>query len=103
MITLSVLSLQYVKTSVQARVNGVVINPTNDAVQFAFPAPGVNPVPGDFKVGSWETTTGGAYYARCLVGPGGTVALTVGTYDVWVKVTDNPEIPVARIGNMRIS
>ena len=96
------LSTEYVKVPVAAVVNGAVFNPTVDTVQMAFPVRGATPVSGDWKAASWETITG-AYYARCLVGPtGGTIALVVGIYDVWVKVTDSPEVPARRAGQVTI-
>lgn len=94
---ISTLSLQYVKVPVTATVNGVSINPTTDTVQLAFVAPGINPVSGDWKTASWETING-IFYARCLVGTGGAVALSAGQYQCWVRVTDNPEIVAQAVG-----
>jgi hypothetical protein len=99
---LSALSTEYVKTSVIAIVNGTVIDPTSDTVQMAFPLRGVSPVAGDWKAGSWETVSG-LRYARCLVGPaGGTVTLAAGFYDCWLKVTDSPEVPARRVGQITV-
>jgi hypothetical protein len=73
-----------------------------DGAAMAFPSRGVAPVSGDWKTAAWETdstTTPATYYARLLVGPGGT-AYQAGTYDVYVKVTDNPEIPVLLAGEL---
>ena len=92
----SVLSREYVAVPVSAVVNGAAINPTTDTVNFAFTASRSTP-PSTFVAGSWETE-GGTYYARCLVGPGGTTTLAVGQWATWVKVTDNPEIPVRFVG-----
>ena len=50
---------------------------------------------------SWEDMVGG-HLARCLVGTGGAVALTAGTYWVFVKVTDSPEAPVVMAGPIRV-
>ena len=80
-------------------------NPTTDTVQMAFTATGVDPQPADWQTASWDTsaTLGpNQYLAQCLVGPGGTVALTNGTYQIWVKVTDNPEIPQLPAGQLLI-
>lgn len=103
---ISSLSKEYVKVPVAATVNGVLINPTADAVQFAFMPLGASPASGDFKSASWETagtSPNVVYYARCLVGPGGTVTLAAGVYVVWVKVTDNPEIPVKQAGTLTVT
>jgi len=105
MLEVSALSLTYVRTAVRHRQAGLTVDPTGNTVQMAFPAVGVDPVSGDWKTASWETDTTltpDAYYARCLVGPGGTIALAAGTYGVWVKVTATPEIPVIKAGPMRV-
>jgi hypothetical protein len=78
--------------------NGAPYDPTADTVQMAFLADGIDPLTGDWKNAAWETTlaTGGAtlYLARTLVGPAGVITLAKGHYRVWVKIQDNPEIPV---------
>jgi hypothetical protein len=60
---------------------------------------GPTPVSGDWKTAEWETA-GTKRYARCLVGPGGTTTLAKGLWAVWVKLTDNPEIPVKKADGM---
>lgn len=105
MLTQSVLSLESVKVPVAVRLSGALINPTSDVVAMAFPAESVDPVTGDWQAAEWETdssTVPVTYLAKCLVGPGGTIALSVGLYDVWVRVTDNPEVPARRAGNLEI-
>lgn len=105
MLRVSALSLQYIMIKVSATKDGLAVDPTGNTVQMAFPLAGAAPVAGDWKSASWETdatTSPDTYYARCLVGPSGTVALTAGTYDVWVKVTDNPEIPVMKCGLLEV-
>lgn len=94
---ISSLSLQYVKVPVTATLAGVAVNPTADVVQMAFPTPGTPPV--TWYTAAWETDSTASvpvYLARTTIGPGGTAALAPGTYEIWVKVTDNPEIPVLR-------
>lgn len=71
-------------------------NPTGDTVAFAFtPQTYPETSPSAWVSGSWVTFPGPAYWAQALVGPanGGT-ALSLGTYQVWVKITDSPEVPV---------
>lgn len=103
MATISSLSIVYVKIPVAAIESGAVIDPTTATVTMAFPAVGVEPVSGDWKTATWETDatrTPDRYYARCLVGPSGTVTLTDGTYDVWTKITGiTPEVPVLKAGD----
>ncbi len=99
---ISVQSTEYVRIPVSARSSGVWVNPTSDVVAMALPYRGVAPVSGDWKTASWETDSTqspATYYARLLVGPGGT-AYQAGTYDVYVKVTDTPEIPVLLSGEL---
>ena len=68
---------------------------------MAFTSAEAEPTAPDWKTAEWETDTTtdpDTYYARCLVGTGGTVALSDGTYRVWVKIIDAPETPVKRSG-----
>lgn len=105
MLTLSTLSLEYVRVLVSATSSGSAVNPTSDTVTMAFVAEGTAPVSGDFKAATWETdstTTPATYFARCLIGPTGTLALTAGIYDAYVKVTDSPEVPVHKAGQIRV-
>lgn len=104
MLTRSVLTTEYIEVSVASTVNGHPHDPTGDAVAFAFLAPGVTPGSGDWHAGSWNTVAPGQYVAQCLVGPGvGGVPLAVGLWDLWLRITDNPEIPVQEIGLLTIS
>lgn len=100
------LSTEYVLIPVAATKNGAAYNPTGDAVQFAF-MPTSTQVPGvsDWVSGAWDTTSGNPIYpynAKCLVGPGGIINLTQGTYVIYVKITDSPEIPVMVGGQLQI-
>ena len=102
----SSLSLEYVKARVFAREDGAVVNPTADTVQMAFTLLDAEPAGGDWKTAEWETdatTDPDTYYARCLVGPSGTVTLAEGTYRTWVKLVDSPETPVLRTGLLIIT
>lgn len=102
-VTISDLSTVYVKSRVIATKNGAAYDPTGDTVEVAFKAPGVDPTGPDWHAASWETS-GTNYYARLLVGPGaGGLVLAVGTYHMWVRITDNPETPVVEVpGTVRI-
>jgi hypothetical protein len=100
------LSTEFVRVAIGAVEDGIVLDPTPDTLQMAFPVTGVTPVAGDWKSASWETDTGTTpvtYYARALVGPTGVITLTEGTlYDVYVKITDSPEIVVRNTGALAI-
>ena len=104
---MSQLSTQYYLTPVNPTKLGVPYNPTGDTVQFAFmPTPTQVPGTSDWVTGSWATNAASVlfpYNAQCLVGPAGTKTLGIGTYVVYVKITDNPEIPVEIVGQLQIS
>ena len=100
-IAISHLSLEYVAIPVAAvTLNGAAYNPTGDSVQMAFmPQPSQYPQLTDWQTAIWSTNANNVLYpyaANCLVGPGGTIQLGIGTYVMYVKVTDNPAIPVER-------
>jgi hypothetical protein len=97
-VTKSVLSTVFIPARVEAHIfNTVTVyDPTGDVVEAAFKLPGVNPSAPDWKAATWFTTSLGRFFALCLVGPGPGAALDlpVGTYKMWLRITDNPEIPV---------
>jgi hypothetical protein len=106
-IGMSHLSLQYYFVPVSVTKLGVAYNPTGDAVQFAF-MPTATQVPqvSDWVAGAWDTNTSSVlfpYSAKCLVGPSGTVTLGIGTYYAYLKITDNPEVPVSVVGQLQVS
>lgn len=106
-IGLSQLATEYVIIPISVTMAGAAYNPTTDTVQFAF-MPTVTQVPqvSDWVSGSWITVSSNILYpysAQCLVGPAGTITLGIGTYVIYVKVTDSPEIPVLIGGYLQIS
>lgn len=103
--SVSALSLQYIQAQVQATVHNAPYNPTSDAVQFAFSP--VEGQPSMWLAGSWDSMSAvpgtSTYVAQVLVGPGGGVTtLTAGTYMMWIKVSDVPEIPVLQVGQLTV-
>lgn len=101
-VSVSDLSTVFVKSRIVASKNGAAYDPTLDLVEVAFKAPGVDPAGPDWHAASWETASA-AYYARLLVGPAGGLVLAVGTYKMWIRVTDAPEVPVLEApGTVRI-
>lgn len=102
LLKISALATEFVKVETTATKNDVAYDPTADAVALAFVAVAGTPVAGDWKTGSWETISG-RYHARALVGPsGGVITLAVGRYSVWVRVTNNPETPIIRAGELEV-
>lgn len=106
-IGLNHLATEYVIIPVTATKLGAAYNPTADVVQFAFmPTPTQVPQVSDWVAASWETDATNVLYpyaARCLVGPSGTITLGIGSYVIYIKITDNPEIPVLIAGQLNIS
>lgn len=103
---MSVLDREYVRVRVDAYANGAKINPTADTVEMAFKAAGTDPTSGDWKTASWDTDNSGSspiYHAQCLVGPGGTIALSAAAYIIWLRITDSPEQPVKRVGRLVVT
>ena len=100
------LSTQYVFIPVKATRSGSSYNPTGDTVQFAFmPTPTQVPQNSDWVSGSWDTNSSNIFYpysAKCLVGPSGTVNLGIGTYVIYIKVSDSPEVPVLVGGQLQV-
>jgi hypothetical protein len=92
----SALSTQYVQVLVQASGAGGPYNPTGDPVAFAFTPDSLPPAaPSAWITGSWVTYPGGQYWAQVLVGPaGGDIALAAGAWLGWLRITDDPEVPV---------
>lgn len=87
---------------------GEPVNPTTDTVEFAFTSGReIEPDSGDWVSGSWATfqparTVPPIYRATCLVGPGGNIELAAGRYWIWVRITDNPEVPVLSAGELQV-
>ena len=100
-VPISHLSLEYVGVPVNAvDLTGAPSNPTADPVVMAF-MPQATQVPqlSDWQNAIWQPLINNLQYpyaAYCLVGPGGTIQLGIGTYVVYVKFTGNPVIPVRR-------
>lgn len=100
----SSLSLEFVKVPVTQTTGGVAVDLTQFDVEMAFVAEDAEspePQAGDWKAASWEVA-GSKFLARCLVGPGGAAVLTDGEYEIWVRVTTDPEIPIKRVGSLVI-
>lgn len=106
-IGMSHLSTEYVIIPVSATKSGLPYNPTGDVVKFAFmPTPTQVPQVSDWVSGSWDTDTTNVLYpyaAKCLVGPAGITTLGIGTYIIYLQITDNPEVPVLIGGQLQIS
>jgi len=92
-------SLEYLPVKVQSFKLGAPYDPTSDPVQIALPI--INESPTLFKDATWQTVDGD-YIAEILVGPSGDFNLDTGDYDIIVKITDSPEVPVLRAGRLSI-
>lgn len=93
-------SLEYLKVATNGTdvETGDPIDPTGDVVRIAFMTHGAIPGDDDWIDATWaDPDTSEHFTAFCLVGPGGDVELAKGYYSVFLKITDDPEIPVIRI------
>lgn len=88
-------SLEYLKVPVTAPV-GVTID--TQVVEIAVMAPASQPEEADWRNAEWSDGN----VARILIGPGEKV-LTPGSYMVWVRITDTPEIPVLTAGTITVT
>lgn len=89
MLKIPALSTEYV----HAPIDGPA-NLTSFTVEMAILPTGQDPAGGDWKAATWSGTD-----ATVLVGPSAVIPLTKGAqYEVWVRITASPEIPVLRPG-----
>ncbi len=105
-ISFSSLSTDYINIPIKATGDtGLPINPTSDPVAFAFKAVNVDPGSGDWTAGSWDTYLpfGSKYVAKILIGPAASVNPGVGVWIAWMKITDNPEVPVRQVAELTIT
>ena len=91
------LTTEYIRVPVTALGNGLPVDTSTDAAWLAFPVRKSEPLDSDWQAALWESSAGQTYLA-VLVGPACPFNLPIGRYDVWVKIADNPEIPVRKIG-----
>jgi hypothetical protein len=94
---------------VNATQSGAAYNPSADPVAFVFAATATYvPQSGDWISGGWDANPSSALYpynAKVLVGAGasGAAILGISTCIVYMRVTDNPEIPVVIVGQFQVS
>lgn len=77
------------------------VDPTDDAVEWSFTAPGSRPQ--TWTAGTWDGAYTGTKATAVsptigLTSSGADVELASGAWSVFLKVTDNPEIPVRDCG-----
>ena len=74
-----------------------------ETIQMAF-VQAAQPSSGDWKAAAWGSVTPTGAWAHILIGPASaSLTLTAGTWQVWVKATSTPEIPVMRSGEIEIT
>lgn len=91
-------SVEYVRIPVTA-VNGAgtALNLSGDTVQVAATRSNASPTVADWRPAVWDNGQ-----ARILIG-GPDFTLTPGDWNLFVKVTDNPELPVLRAGTLTVT
>jgi hypothetical protein len=93
-------STEYVSIPVRAYLGGQAYDPTSDTVSLAFVPLGFGE-PSSWNAGIWSASPNGTpFYAQYLVGAS---SLAVGTYAIWVKITDSPTVPVRIGGTLTIT
>jgi hypothetical protein len=96
----SVLSSEYLETPVSSTLDGRPLDVTDGTIEYAFLADDDNPSELDWHDGEWDTTEA-PYIGRILIGPEG-VALAVGLYTIWVRITLAPQAVVEPTGLLEI-
>jgi hypothetical protein len=93
-------SKEYLRVGVTAP-TGVVLS----AQAVAFSIVGYGSDPDSYAAAQWDPTQAAdnTRDAVLLIGQGTSLALVEGDYEVWVRVTDNPEIPVRSAGLLRVT
>lgn len=76
---------------------GVLVDLSTSTVQFAFTTPSVRPGVSDWKNGSWVDG-----YPSYSLTPAG-IPLTVGLWDVWLKITLGSVVIEVRIDQITIA
>lgn len=89
------ISVEYVKVAVTGPTG---VDLTELDIALAIVADGQIPDTDDWQVGTWIGSS-----AALLIGPGTDLELDRGTYDVYVRVTSDPEIPVLPSGSIHIT
>ena len=106
-IGMSHLSLQYYFVPVQVTKLGIAYNPTGDTVAFAFmPTPTQVPQNTDWVAGHGTPTRPASCSPtprNASSAPRGRSPSASGRTSAYLKVTDNPEIPVEIVGQLQIS
>ena len=103
MMTLTSAATDFFHVPVAARTaDGRPVDPSADPVAFAFLPEALTPGPADWHPGVWEPSGPDGWVAKILIGPGA-LALPAGPYVAWCKVTDNPTVPVAKVGFLSIT
>jgi hypothetical protein len=99
--TLPVISTEYIECTVEAfdPTTRLPIDTSSDVVEMAFVGVGAEPITADWRPAIWTASQ----RAGILVGPHGGVALAVGDWDAWVRITDNPEQPADKFDTVRIT
>lgn len=63
----------------------------------------IDPEEDDWHEAEWAGDPGSTRVARVLAGPGTDVPLVKGGYWLFADLVDNPEIPVIRVGYIRVT
>lgn len=84
----SVLDAEPLDFTVTAASDGLPQDPRSATAEMAFLPDWTDPQSGDWHAGTWNTGLTGLPMAQINPGPGG-IALAVGSYYVWVRLTNS--------------
>lgn len=87
-------SVEYLKVPITAPADVTLGTQT---VEMAVLSPETRPIEDDWNTAEWADST----TARLLLGPGA-LPLAAGTYKVWLRLTDTPEVPVLTAGTITV-
>lgn len=92
---------------------GMNPDPSVDVVQFQFvvgglpkrnePTESSTPITTGWLDGFWISQAPGPLLAAILVGPGGGIELAPGRWAAWIRIVDNPTVPVQAVDQITIT
>lgn len=95
-IAIPVTSSQYLAADITNQIGGTGLVPTLYEVDFAFISGPTQPQTSDWHQASWASPNA-PYVGQILIGPNG-LALSQGTYRIWIRVVALPQEPVIPVG-----
>lgn len=101
------LSSQFILYPIEGKDENGVLDPTGFPVEFAFLVQDATlALDTIWYTGSWTTEVQdflpNIYRAQIKIGPNGAVALTAGSWDVYIRITAITEVPIEKVDTILI-